>query len=328
MTNKFRRSCIVRAAGLALALALPAAPAFSQAYPTKPVRIVVPLTPGSGADIVARILSKKLTEMWGQPVVVENKPGAGGQLGSREVLRAAPDGHTLLIQSASHAANPAIYKALPYDPLRDFIDVSLLSVTPYVMVSSSTGPFKTVKAVVDAAKAKPRGIFFASAGVGSSTHLTAELFNDVANVDLTHVPFKGSPDAITDVAAGNTAFYMAPLPTVAGMLKDGRVVPVAVSSQQRVASLPNVPTMAESGYPNFKAELWVGLWTPAGVPAPIIAKLSSDVTKALQSPEVREQYAASGNQARILSQPDFAKFVRSEIEVNRAIVKRANIQPE
>ena len=329
--NITRRHCAVQLAAVALMGSLASSSVLAQAqaaWPTKPVRLVVPLTAGSGADIVARVLSRKLGEMWGQPVVIENKPGAGGQIGTREVVRAEPDGHTLLVQSASHAANPAIYKTLPYDPLRELVDVSLLATTPYVMVTLASGPFKTVKAVIDSAKAKPGSVFFASAGVGTSTHLTAELFADSAGVKLTNVPFKGSPDAINDVASGNTAFYMAPLPTVAGMLKEGRIAPAAVTSTERVASLPNVPTVAESGLPKFKAELWVGMWAPSATPPATIAKISADVTKALQSPEVQEQYAKAGNQVRIMTPAEFAKFVREEIDTNKALVRKANIQPE
>ena len=323
-----RRPLLTRLVAVALATAFCAGGAAAQAWPDKPVKLVVPLTPGSGADIVARLLGRKLQEMWGQPVLIDNKPGAGGQIGTREVVRAAPDGYTLLVQSASHAANPAIYKSLPYDPLKDLVDVSLLATTPYVMVASASGPYKSVKQVVDAAKGKPKGVFFASAGVGTSTHLTAELFNSRAEVEMTHIPFKGSPDAINDVAGGNTAFYMAPLPTVAGMLKDGRISPIAVTSETRVASLAQVPTVAEAGYPGFKSELWVGLWAPAATPPAVVAKIAADVTAALRSPDVQEQYAKGGNQVRLMSQPEFAKFVRDEIESNRALVRKANIQPE
>jgi tripartite-type tricarboxylate transporter receptor subunit TctC len=321
-----RRSIVL--AALALAAVFAAGGACAQAWPQKPVKLVVPLTPGSGADIVARILGRKLQDMWGQPVVIDNKPGAGGQIGSREVVRSTPDGYTLLVQSASHAANPAIYKSLPYDPVKDFIDVALLATTPYVMVTSSAGPYKNVKQVVDAAKSKPKGVFFASAGVGTSTHLTAELFGSSAAVEMAHVPFKGSPDAINDVAGGNTAFYMAPLPTVGGMLKDGRIAPIAVTSDARVAGLGDVPTVAEAGYPGFKAELWVGMWAPAGTPPAVISKISADVAAALRSPDVQEQYAKGGNQVRIMSQPDFVKFVHAEMDTNKALVRKANVEQQ
>ena len=320
-----RRSWMLQLAALAACAALTAGPAAAQAWPSKPVRLVVPLTAGSGADIVARILGRKLQDMWGQPVVVDNKPGAGGQIGTREVVRAEADGHTLLVQSASHAANVAMYKSLPYDPLKDLVDVALLAKTPYVMVASSSGPYKSVKEVVERARSRNPGVFFASAGVGTSTHLTAELFADKAGVQMTHVPFKGSPDAINDVAGGNSAFYMAPLPTVAGMLKDGRLVPIGVTSGKRVAALPQVPTIAESGYPGFEAELWVGLWAPSGTPPSVLDKLAADVARALQSPDVVEQFAKGGNEPGALGPEAFAKFVRSEVATNRELVRKANI---
>jgi tripartite-type tricarboxylate transporter receptor subunit TctC len=314
------------AAAAGTLLALPQA--LAQAFPTQPVRIIVPLTPGSGADIVARALGQQLQTMWGQPVVIENRPGAGGQIGTREVVRATPDGHTLLIQSASHAANPAIYKQLPYDPLKELADVALLATTPYVMVSTRGGSYPSLQAIVDAAKAKPGDVPFASAGVGTSTHLTAELFAQAAGVKMLHIPFKGSPDAITDVAAGRSSFYMAPLPTVAGMLREGRVAPLAVTSATRVAALPDIPTVAESGYAGFQAELWVGLWAPAAVPEAVLAKISADVTRALQSEQLKATYAQGGNVVRLMSRPEFASFVRSEIETNKRLVRNAGIEPQ
>ena len=302
--------------------------AQAQAYPSRPVRLVIPLTAGSGADIVARAMAPRLQELWGQSVVVDNRPGAGGQIGTREVVRAAPDGYTLLVQSASHAVNPAIYKSLPYDPLRDLIDVAMMATAPYVMVTAGSGPYQSVKKLIDEAKAKPETLAFASAGVGTSTHLTAEMFAQRAGVRMIHVPFKGSPDAITDLLGGRSAFYMAPLPTVGGMLKDGKLTALAVTSDKRVAALPAVPTLAESGLADFRVELWFGLWAPAGTPANIIAKLSADITKVLQSPELQQQYGRAGNEVRIMTPPEFAKFVRDEIESNKALVKSAGIQAE
>lgn len=298
----------------------------AQTWPTRPVKLVVPLTPGSGADIVARLLAKSLQETWGQTVVIENRPGAGGQIGTREVV-AATDDHTLLVQSASHAANPAIYKTLPYDPSKDLIDVAMLATTPYVLVASASGAYKTVSGIVEAAKAKPGTIPYASAGVGTSTHLTAELFAQATQTKMMHIPFKGSPDAVTDVAGGRSAFYMAPLPTVAGMLKDGKVRPMAVTSTTRNASLPDVPTVAESGYPDFQAELWIGMWAPARMPAQTVAKLAADVTAALGSPDLQAQYAKTGNVVRIMPQPEFATFVRNEIDTNKRLVRNAGIEP-
>jgi len=203
----------------AVALAF-SAPAPGQEYPTKPVRIIVPLTPGSGADIAGRIIGQRLNEHWKQPVIVENRPGAGGQIGTAAVVKAEPDGYTLLVQSSSHAANPAIYKNLPYDPLKDLADVAILGKTPYIMVSAGNGPYQSLKDVIQAAKAKPGEIPFASAGVGTSTHLAAEYLIALAGLRMLHVPFKGSPDAIQDVLGGRSVFYMAPLDVALGLVKE------------------------------------------------------------------------------------------------------------
>ena len=300
----------------------------AQAFPNQPVKLIVPLTPGSGADIVARVLSKRLSEVWGQPVIVENRPGAGGQIGSQLVAKAPPDGYTLLVQSSSHAANPAIYKKLPYDPTQDFIDVALLATTPYVMLGSAEGPYKTVKDIIAAAKARPKGEPFASAGIGTSTHFTAEMFCQQAGIQMIHVPFKGSPDAISDVAGGRSLFYMAPLPTIGGMIKAGKVTALAVTSAKRAVSLPDVPALSEQGFAGFDLTLWFGLWAPAGTPAAIVSKLAADFTAAIQSPEVQEQYKKSGNESRLMTPAEFAAFVRSEMEVNKNLVRLAGIQPE
>ena len=321
-----RRTSVLHLASLALAC-LGCAAAQAQTWPSKPVRLVVPLTPGSGADIVARALAKSLQETWGQTVVIDNKPGAGGQIGTREVI-AATDGHTFLVQSSSHAVNPALYKALPYDVSKDLIDVAMLATTPYVMVTASSGPYKNVKLIVDAAKARPDAEPFASAGVGTSTHLTAELFAQRAGVKMVHIPFKGSPDAIQDVAGLRSSFYMAPLPTVGGMLKDGRLAAIGVTSSQRASSLPNVPTIAESGYADFSALLWFGLWAPASTPPAVVAKISADITAALQTAEIKEHYARTGNDARPMSPTEFARFVREEIETNKRLVRLAGIMQQ
>lgn len=323
-----RRQTLLQLVALASTTALPAGASAQATWPTKPVKLVVPLTPGSGADIVARALSRKLQDLWGQPVVIENRPGAGGQIGTQAVIHAAPDGHTLLVQSASHAANPAIYKNLPYDSARDLIDVAMLATSPYLMVTASNGPYANVRALIDAAKAKPGELAFASAGVGSSTHLTAELFAQRAGLKMLHLPFKGSPDAVTDVAAGRSAFYMAPLSTVAGMLKEGRIKPIAVATDRRVPSLPDVPTIAESGLPGFRVELWFGMWAPAGTPAAVVNKIIADVRQASESPEVAGQYRNLGNDLRWLAGADFAKFVREEIEINRQLVRSAGIEQQ
>lgn len=303
-------------------------PSYAQEYPTKPIRVIVPLTPGSGADIAGRILARHMGDALGKPLVVENRPGAGGQIGTQAVAKADPDGYTLLVQSSSHAANPAIYKTLPYDPLRDLADVALLGVTPYVMVTQLDGPYKTLKALVDAAKAKPGTVPFASAGIGSSTHLAAEFFTDVAGVKMLHIPYKGSPEAIQDSIAGRTSFYMAPINAAIGQLKDGKLTALGVSTRQRVDVLPNVPSIAEQGFKEYDMTLWFGMWAPSATPAPIVQRLNAQVANAMQIAEVREQFGKLGISPTTMKPDEFSRFVRAEIATNRRIVKSANIEPQ
>ena len=306
---------------------LAAQSAFAE-YPEKPIHFVVPLTPGSGADIAGRLIGKYLGDAWKQPVVVENRPGAGGQIGTTAVVKADPDGYTLLVQSSSHAANSAIYKALPYDPLKDTVDVALLGKTPYVMVAQGGGPHRSLKALVDAARAKPGEIAFASAGVGSSTHLVAEYVVALAGLKMIHVPFKGSPDAIADVTGGRSAFYMAPINTAVSLVKDGKLAALGVSTKARAEVLPEVPTIAEQGYPDYDMTLWFGMWAPAGTPAAVVQKLNAQVNAIVQIPEVREQFAKLGIVPAPMKPEEFAKFVRGEIEIYRRIVRAAGIEQQ
>ena len=297
----------------------------AQEYPTRPIHVIVPLTPGSGADIAGRIVTKHMMTGLGQPVVVENRPGAGGQIGTVAVIKSPADGYTLMVQSASHAANSAIYKSLQYDPLKELVDVAILGMTPYVMVTNPSGPYKTLKALIDAAKAKPEQIPFASAGVGSSTHLAAEYFAQTAGIKMLHVPYKGSPEAIRDSAAGITSFYMAPINTAIGLIKDGKVKALGVSSSRRDSSLPDVPTIAEQGISGFSIGLWFGMWAPAATPQPIVKKLNAEVNRVLKLPEVKTQYATLGIDPVTMQPEEFAKFVRNEIATYQRIVKQGNI---
>ena len=311
----------------ALALTLTATHAVAQDYPNKPIRFIVPLTAGSGADIAGRIVARHLTELWKQPVIVENRPGAGGQIGTQSVVKAEPDGYTLLVQSASHAANSAIYKTLPYDPLKDLIDVAILGVTPYVMVTAKGGDFPTLKALIDSAKSKPGVVPFASAGIGSSTHLAAEYFAQAAGATMLHVPYKGSPEAIQDSMVGRTAFYMAPINTVIGQMKDGKLAALGVSTRKRAEVMPDVPTLAEQGLADFDISLWFGVWAPAGTPPAIVNKINAQVDAILQRPDVREQFAKLGISPAPMKPEEFGRFVRKEISSYQKIVKNANIQP-
>ncbi len=302
--------------------------AIAQEYPTKAIRIIIPLTPGSGADIAGRIIAQRMNEAWKQPVIVENRPGAGGQIGTSAVIKSEPDGYTLLVQSSSHAANPAIYKSLPYDPQKDTIDVALLGKTPYVMVSAGNGPYRTLKALIDAAKAKPGELPFASAGIGTSTHLAAEYVIDLAGLKMIHVPFKGSPDAMQDVLGGRTVFYMAPINAGMALVKDGKLAALGVSTKTRAEVLPDVPTIAEQGIAAYDMTLWFGLWAPAGTPSAVVHRLNAQVNAIVAQPEVREQFAKLGIQPAPMKPDEFARFVRDEIVVYKRIVQQANIQPQ
>lgn len=317
------RKKLIGVAFAALALA-----AQAQEYPTKTIRLIVPLTTGAGADIAARIIAQRMNEHWKVPVIVENRPGAGGTIGTAAVAKAEGDGHTLLVQSSSHSANPAIYKSLPYDPQKDLVDVAILGKTPYVMVSAGNGPYKTLKSLIDAARAKPGEIAFASAGLGTSTHLAAEYLIGLAGVRMIHVPFKGSPEALQDVLGGRSAFYMAPVNVGLGLVRDGKLNPLGVSTASRAEVLPQVPTLAEQGVPNYEVTLWFGMWAPAATHPTVVQKLNGAINAIVFEPVVREQFGKLGIQPSPMKQEEFAKFVRSEIAVYRKIVQQAKIEPQ
>jgi tripartite-type tricarboxylate transporter receptor subunit TctC len=319
---------ILTIATIGLFVAMPSMAQSTANFPDRAVKMIVPLTPGSGADIVGRIVAKYLSELWKQPVIIENKPGAGGLIGTGAVVSSPADGYTLLVQSASYAANPAIYKKLPYDPVKSLIDVNILGITPYVMVASPTGPYATIKDLVAAAKAKPNEIPFASAGVGTSTHLAAEFFNQTMGIQLIHVPYKGSPEAMQDTIAGRTAFYMAPLDAAIGQIKGGRLKGVGVTTAQRAEAANEVPTIAEQGYANYDLSLWFGVWAPAGTPVAIVQKINADITKAMQDPEVKSAFTKGGVRAKPMLPEEFSVFVRDEMAKFQKIAKDAKIEPQ
>ena len=312
----------------AILLAVVASGAFAQAWPTKPVRLVISFTPGSSTDIIGRAVAAKLQEVWGQPVVAENRPGAGGTVGSEFVVRSDPDGYTLLANSSAHAANPGMYKDLRYDTMRDFVNLALLGGGPNVlMVGPGTG-WKTLKDFVDAAKSAPGKLNFSSAGMGSGTHFNLEKLKLALGIDVQHIPYKGTPEAIGDTIAGRVCCYWAPLNAALPHVNGGKAVALAVSSAQRSPLLPNVPSVAEQGYPGFDYTLWVGLWGPAKIPAEIAAKINKDVNAALASPDLRERLTKLGTVPGNLTIPQFTDFVRKEIEETRTILQAAGIKPQ
>jgi tripartite-type tricarboxylate transporter receptor subunit TctC len=309
-------------------LAVFAAAAAAQAYPTKPVRLVISFTPGSSTDIIGRAVAAKLQEIWGQPVVAENRPGAGGTVGSEFVARSDPDGYTLLANSSAHAANPGIYKDMRYDTLRDFTNLALLGGGPNVLMVGPQAGWKTVKDFVDAAKANPGKLNFASAGIGSGTHFNLEKLKIATGINVTHVPYKGTPEAIGDTIAGRTCCYWAPLNAALPQVTSGKAIALAVSSAQRSPLLPNVPSVAEQGYPGFDYTLWVGLWGPAKIPADVAAKINKDVNAALASPDLRERLTKLGTVPGSLTIAQFNDFVRKELDETKKILEAAGIKPQ
>ncbi|MFM9980961.1 MAG: Bug family tripartite tricarboxylate transporter substrate binding protein [Burkholderiales bacterium] len=312
----------------AVAVALVSMQALAQGYPNKPVHAIISFTPGSSTDIVGRVVMQKVSEYWGQPVVAENRAGAGGSIGSALVARAAPDGYTLLINSGAHSVNPAMYAKLPYETTRDFIDIVPLAVQPNVLVVPVGSAVKSVADLVAVAKAKPGALNFGHAGVGSGTHLSTEKFIASAGMNVTQVPFKGTPEVITALLGGQVDCYWAPISAAMSNIRSGKLRPLAVSSAKRNSQLPNVPTTGEAGVANANSPLWFGLWAPAGTPADIVAKISADARRAIADPGVREKLASLGNDPMDMAPDEFARFVRSEIEDYSRVVKAAGIKPQ
>jgi tripartite-type tricarboxylate transporter receptor subunit TctC len=313
---------------LTAALALAASQAFAQAYPSKPVHVIISFTPASATDIVGRVVSAKLSEYWGQPVVPENRAGAGGSIGSAVVAKAAPDGYTLLINSNAHCVNPAIYAKLPYDTTKDFVDIAPLAIQPNVLTVRPDGEFKTLQDLVKAAKAKPDGLFIGHAGIGSGTHLNTEKFLAGAGIKMTQVPFKGTPEVISAMFSGDVHAYWAPISAAIGSIRGGKLRPLAVSTPKRNSQLPDVPTTAEAGVQGAEAPLWFGLWGPVGMAPDVVKKINADVRRALADKTVRDRLASTGNEIMDMSPEEFAKYVRSEIADYTRVLQAAGIKPQ
>ena len=301
---------------------------FAQAFPNKPVRLIISFTPGSSTDIIGRIVAQKLSEMWGQPVLAENRAGAGGTIGSKFVVDQAPDGYTLLANSSAHVANQGIYAKMPYDTLKDFTNLALLGGGPNVLITSPDSGLKTLADFVAQAKANPGKLNFASAGIGSGTHFNIEKLKLATGTDVTHVPYKGTPEAIGDTIGNRTCCYWAPLNAALPHVQGGKAVALAVSSAARSPLLPNVPTVAEQGFPGFDYTLWVGLWGQSALPADIAAKINKDVNAALASPDVRERLTKLGTVPGNMTIAEFSAFVRKEIEDTQRILQAAGIKPQ
>jgi len=313
---------------LALLVALGAAQALAQGYPNKPVRLVISFTPGSSIDIVGRAVAAKLQELWGQPVVAENRAGAGGTVGSAVVVKSAPDGYTLLANSSAHVANPGIYANMPYDTLKDFTNLAPMAAGPNVLIVGADSGWKTFADFIAAAKAKPGALNFSSAGVGSGTHFNLEKLKMMAGIDVVHVAYKGTPEAIGDTLGGRVCCYFAPINAALPHVRGGRAIALAVSSAKRSSLLPEVPTVAEAGVPGFDYTLWLGLWGPASMPPEIAEKINRDVNRALQSPDLRERLTNLGTEPMSMTIAEFTQFVRREVEDTGKVLRAAGIKPQ
>lgn len=329
MTVSRRRLTLATALATAFTTALTAAPlaAFAQAaYPSKPLKLIVPFPPGGNVDLSARILVPELAKELGQPLVVDNKAGAGGTLGLDAVAKAAPDGYTLGIASPiNHLAAPSLYPKLPYDSEKDFAPVGLIASVPMVLVVGPSSPAKTVQELLALARQKPGALTMASAGSGSGNHIVGELVQAAANVKFVHVPYKGSAPANTDLAGGHVDLHFDQLSSVLTLVQGGKLRPLAVTTERRAALLPDVPTLAESGLPQFDASTTLGLVLPGKTPAELITKLNQALNKVLNKPHVQEQFARLGADVRPGSPEAYAVFIRSEIARTAKIVRDAHI---
>jgi tripartite-type tricarboxylate transporter receptor subunit TctC len=311
----------MRRTGLAALLLAVATGAFAQGYPAKPAKVIVPYPPGGPTDIVARIVSQKLSDQTGQQFIVENRPGAGGNIGAEAVAKSPGDGYTLLVATTAHAINPSLFRSLGYNLTRDFAPVSQLTSGPLVIVANPSLPAKTVPELISLAKAKPGSLNYASSGNGQSTHLAAELFATMAGIRMNHIPYKGSAPALTDVMGGQASLMFDTMLSAMPHVKNGKLKAIAVTSAARSSAAPDVPTVAESGLSGYEAIAWNALLVPATTAAEIAGKLNAELKKALDAPEVKDRFSAQGFSAAWSTREAFAKFIQSELDKWAKVVK-------
>ena len=307
----------------ALAFAQPADP-----YPSRPVHLILPFPPGGGTDILGRLIADRLAASLGQPVVVENRGGAGGNVGAEAAARAAPDGYTLLLAAPTLAISPSLYSKLGYDPQRDFAPVSLVATVPNVMITHPSVPAQTLQEFIALAKARPGAMNFGSGGAGTSNHLGGELFNIVAGVKLVHVPYKGVNLAMNDVLAGNIQLVLIGIPAAAPNIKSGKLRALAVLARERSAALPEVPTAAEAGLPDFDVTTWYGVLAPAGTPRPIVMRLNAELVRIMHSPELKERLASMATDPRTGTPEEFAAYIKQETARWAEVVRETGIRAE
>ncbi len=302
--------------------------ANAQSFPSKPIKMVVPFPAGGTVDFFARVVSTKLSESLGQPVLVENRAGAGGNIAVEAVAKSAPDGYTLLMGSEIVAINTSLYSRLSYDPIKDLAPITLVGTVPNILIVNPALPANSVKELIALAAKSPGKISFASTGQGTSSHLSSELFKLMANVDITHIPYKGGPPAVADLIGGQVSMMFINMPTGIGHVKSGKARILAVSSLRRVSQLPEVPTVDQAGLKGYDTQAWSGLYAPAGTPPEVIAKLNAEVVKILKMPVVREQLAAQGAEPVGDSPEEFARFMRDEIAKWAKLIKISGAKVE
>ncbi len=304
-----------------------AAQAAAQDYPTRTVRLIVAYTPGGGTDLIGRVLARKLTEAWGQQVIVENRPGAGGNIGTDAMAKAAPDGYTLGLVPSTHAIVPNLYAKLPFDTLKDFSFVSLVASSPNILVVHPSVPATSVKELIALARRRPGELTFASAGIGATTHLAGEYFKNVAGIDVLHIPYKGSSQAQIDLVGGQVSFMVDSMPSALPKVQGGKIRALATTGGKRYGALPNVPTVTESGLP-YESISWWGVVGPANIPQPVVNKLVADVARIMALPDVREILTAQGADATAGTPQQFVDWVKQETALYAKIIKNANIRIE
>ena len=307
------------------ALALCAGSAFAQNYPTRPIKVIVPWPPGQATDVAARMVAEKLSPVLGQPLVVDNRPGVGGVLGSETAAKSPADGYTLLAGSSGPISISPNVQKVAYEPLKDFAPISLIAVNPFVLVVNPSIPAKNVKELIALLKANPGKYSFASSGSGATSHLMSVLFNSMAGVNAVHVPYKGSSQSITDVVNGQVAYTIETVPAVAGLVKAGKLRALGATSATRAQAMPDVPTIAET-LPGYEMFGWIGLVAPAGTPQPITDRISAETRKIMQEPEIRQRFLAAGMEPAGNTPKEFAAFMRKQNERYGAIVKQAHIK--
>jgi len=311
----------------AAVLAVPSA--LAQTYPAKPLRILIAQAPGSATDVISRVVANRLSELLGQPIVIEAKPGAGGALGTEAAARSTPDGYTLFMgNNSTHGSNPALYSKLPYDPIKDFAPISMVASVPYVLIVNPSMTANTVDQLIAAAKAQPGKINYASAGNGSTHHFCGELLKSMTGINLTHIPYKGSPPGVAAVVAGEVSMMFANLTDIGGQLRAGKVKPLAVTSVTRAGALTEVPTLAEAGLPGFEILSWFALMAPAGTPAPIISRLNVETVKVLARDDVKSTLGAQGLTVYSSTPEQVTAHIKSEVAKFTRIAKGAGIKAE